>query len=121
MILPWELFLDKKPPTDTQQEQPFPTQHESDNKSSTTSRDKILPPTNIVDNILLLSKPFINMDNNNPNVLQIYCQNFNGIFDLEGIKLHKALHTMHSTGDSIFIFNEISRQRPQTPNKKLPT
>ena len=60
----------------------------------------------------------IDIEEDDQEVLRIYCQNVNGIFDIDGTGLDEAFHTMRSLRANIFTFNETHGDdlNPKTKN-----
>ena len=79
---------------------------ENNDDLSFSSTNNLLPPTTKVDKLTPWGDPCIDLPVNNEDILCIYCQNINRIFDQDGTKLDEAFYTMQSTGASIFTFNE---------------
>lgn len=119
ILFPDELPADQPPPPD-QPNDPFvpPPPSESDDDLSLSSTD-LLPPTTKVDKTAPWGDPCIDLPTDNEDVLRIYCQNVNGIFDPDGKKLDEAFYTMQSTGASIFTFNETHGDDLNPKTKKL--
>ena len=55
----------------------------------------------------LWGDPCDNLPSDHDDILCLYCQNVNGIFDHHGIGLDNAFHTMYTLGADIFTFNKI--------------
>ena len=60
----------------------------------------------------------VDIDEKDQDILRIYCQNVNGIFDENGTGLDEAFHTMRSLHANIFTFNETHGDdlNPKTKN-----
>ena len=61
----------------------------------------------------------IDIDEDDQDVLRIYCQNVNGIFDTNDIGLDEAFHTMHILHANIFTFNETHGNDLNLKTKKI--
>ena len=65
----------------------------------------VLKTTTILRNNLW-GDPCYNIPADHDNILHLYCQNVNGIFDTDNIGLNDAFHTMRTLGADIFTFNK---------------
>lgn len=93
---------------DQQNEQHYSaTQYETDYNSSTDSDHNYHKPTTKIGKNSPYGDACIDIDEHNQDVLQIYCQNVNGIFNTEGTGLDEAFHIMRSIRANIFTCNKI--------------
>ena len=79
---------------------------DSDSVNSNFTTSDLLPETTTI----LRDEPWGDPCNDLPpvhsDILRLYCQNVNGIFDQNGIGLDEAFQTMRTLGADIFTFNE---------------
>ena len=79
---------------------------DSDSVTSILSTSNLLPKTTTILRDDLWGDPCIDLPPQHNDILRLYCQNVNGIFDPHGIGMDDAFHTMQTLGADIFTFNE---------------
>ena len=83
---------------------------ESDSDSNSValllSTTDLVPETATILRDDLWGDPCDDLPPEHNDILRLYCQNVNGIFDQHGIGLDDAFHTMRTLGADIFTFNE---------------
>lgn len=102
-----------------------PHEENSSAKPDSNSGALILSTTDLVPETMTILRdelwgdPCNNLPSEHNDILRLYCQNINGIFDQHRIDLDDVFHTMKTLGADIFTFNETQGDDTNPKLKKV--
>ena len=82
------------------------TNSDSDSVALFFFTNSLVPETTTILCNELWGDPCVDLLTNQNDILRLYCQNVNGIFDYDGMGLDDAFHTMWTLGANIFTLNK---------------